>query len=128
MSRRRRHSERGRDLTNSITNDIQPQTFNNLFQSLLPAPVVDPAIEDRRRYHPLKEYAPPQATRRYAAGLVLRGAHALQTKAPIGFRAPNQVMICVRRKQRKEIMHAKRHAGKGGMRKPKRNIWSDIKC
>lgn len=124
---KRRKRQGGRDLTNAITNDYLQPNINQIFNVARPA-VPDQAIEDRRRYHPLKQYAPPQATRRSAARLVLRGAVALGTKAPVGFRAPAKVMLCIRRKQRKEVMHATKNAGKGGLRKPKRNIWSDVKC
>lgn len=48
----------------------------------------------------------------------------------VGFQHPWQVMICVRRKQRREVIHALGHAGSGrkSQRAPKRNFWSEVHC
>lgn len=45
----------------------------------------------------------------------------------IGFDVPKRVAICVRRKQRREVIIAKKLARNGGGAKH-RNIWSDVKC
>lgn len=46
----------------------------------------------------------------------------------IGFANPWQVVICVRRKRRKEVMFATGRAGKGGQKSPKRNWYSEVRC
>jgi len=48
----------------------------------------------------------------------------------IGFQYPWQVMICVRRKRRKEVLHAlKKTGGRGAPhKKPRRNYWSEVRC
>lgn len=48
----------------------------------------------------------------------------------VGFQHPWQVMICIRRKQRKEVMFAIGRAGRGGgfQKKPRRNFWSEVRC
>lgn len=51
-----------------------------------------------------------------------------QTKAIRAFEEPRRVLICVRRQSRKEVLFAKRKAGRGGMRPPRRNYWSSISC
>lgn len=49
----------------------------------------------------------------------------------LGFHAPWQVVICVRRKRRREVMHALRIAGKRGVGRGKtqrRNYYSQVRC
>lgn len=48
----------------------------------------------------------------------------------VGFQHPWQVMICIRRKQRKEVLHAFKKTGSGGgkQRRPRRNFWSEVRC
>lgn len=46
----------------------------------------------------------------------------------IAFNAPRETLVCVRRKRRKEVLHAFKKTGKGGQRKPRRSQWSDTKC
>lgn len=45
--------------------------------------------------------------------------------ATIMFGEPRTVAVCARRKERKEVLIAKRRKGRGGGR---RNQWSDIRC
>lgn len=92
------------------------------------------AVEDRRTYHPLEFFRPartwsggdappvtPKLTPRNKPRPFL--AHGLK------FSAPADVLVCVRRQQRKEVLHALRKTGrgKGGGRK-RRNWWSRIGC
>lgn len=44
------------------------------------------------------------------------------------FKAPARVVVCVRRQQRKEVMFAKKKAGRGGQRRPRFNWWSRVTC
>lgn len=54
----------------------------------------------------------------------------------VGFQFPWQVMICVRRRRRREVLHALNIAGRvfrsggggGGFRHPRRNEWSEVRC
>jgi hypothetical protein len=41
---------------------------------------------------------------------------------------PQRAIVCARRKQRKEVMHAIKRAGKSGQKRPTRNQFSHIKC
>lgn len=45
----------------------------------------------------------------------------------IAFKTPRNVPICVKRKQRKEIMHAKGVAG-GKVKKPRQTYYSQVRC
>lgn len=91
-------------------------------------------IEDRRRWHPLRYLAP-------AATLGSRSARSLVERSPksksvsrfpslrLGFAVPEKVAVCVRRKTRKEVIFAKKVAGKGASaRRRKRNPFSEIRC
>lgn len=51
-----------------------------------------------------------------------------QTKAIRAFAEPDRVLVCIRRQKRKEVLFAKRKAGRGGMRPPRRNWMSYISC
>lgn len=45
------------------------------------------------------------------------------------FELPGRLAICVRRRTRREVLHALRHAGKTGMQRRKRiNFWSNVSC
>lgn len=54
----------------------------------------------------------------------------------VGFQFPWQVMICIRRKRRREVLHALNVAGRifraggggGGFRRPRRNRFSEVRC
>lgn len=56
------------------------------------------------------------------------GRPGRQTKATVSFRVPEAVLICVRRKRRKEVIHALGVAGARGLRKPRRSEFSEISC
>ena len=82
---------------------------------------------DKRRYHPDPTHK-VGATRRKYQRIVADPMRSL--RSPLRFLAPPKVAICVRRKQRREVMHAKRltRRGKSGYGKKQRNFWSMIKC
>lgn len=93
----------------------------------LDRPLVE--VEDRRTsfpavYRPAKRFVgyarlsmpavvPPRSRRRFS--------HVVK------FQDPSGVLICVRRKVRREVLHAKGRAG-GRVRRPRRNEWSNISC
>lgn len=65
--------------------------------------------------------------------IVAPSSPVVESSGPTGafysFTVPQQVMVCVRRKQRKEVMHALGHAGsRKRQAKPKRNETSYIRC
>lgn len=51
-----------------------------------------------------------------------------QTKGKLVFAEPDRVVVCVRRQRRKEVLFAKKRAGKSGLRKPRFNWMSKISC
>lgn len=98
-------------------------------------------IEDRRTFHPLGNARPARFSTGGPSHLTTKDRPAHDrfagirkfnsgTKAAVVFAAPDNVAICVRRKSRREVLFAKRRAGKGGARRraPRRNWFSAIKC
>jgi len=91
---------------------------------------------DRRQFKPDISVRAPGPVKRSQARLTVGGGHKVRGQVSpsslshrVGFAVPNKIAICVRRKQRKEIMHALKHSGKrGGQGKHRRNIWSDVTC
>lgn len=142
MSKSKISRRKGRD-TSVITNTVSvlplslsPPRFRQLeiFPSLQ-------EFEDRRLWHPEDPISPARSftTSRHRLSLVdspSRYQYSLkknyrnlnQTKARISFVDPHRVLVCVRRKVRKEVMHALRHAGRSGQRKPRRNAYSSVSC
>lgn len=102
-------------------------------------------IEDRRFFHPEGFRAPAQTIRsRRSRSLVVSqpSRRALQSAtrstmrswlpgtlpSGIRFQAPEDVVICVRRSIRREVLHAFRKTGRRGQRKPRFSFHSKIKC
>lgn len=88
---------------------------------------------DRRLFNPDKLTPSPGPTKRRFARLSIDPTRKLYGFPHPGlrFNRPDKVAVCVRRKRRREVLHAlrltnKRH-GSGG-RKRRRTPWSNIKC
>lgn len=82
-------------------------------------------LDDRRLYQPDRSTRLPAASRRSAARVVAdpHAIHRLQ------FADPQRVVICARRKIRKEVLHALKRTRKGaGAKHRRKNFWSAIKC
>lgn len=88
-------------------------------------------IEDRRAFHPKPFTQPAGTLKRSAARLVVPKAKTSPRASlphQVAFEAPKHVLICVRRKQRREILFAKRKTRAGAASRKHRNQWSSIKC
>lgn len=100
-------------------------------------------IEDRREWHPEGIRRPARSINQSRHRLVSlstsvprpnRDAFAsLRTLSPqraaiVAFSQPETVATCVRRKQRQEILHAKRKTGKSGQKKPRWTEYSRVAC
>lgn len=116
------------------------------------------AFEDRRTWHPDGPRRPARsfnkwnhrltakslsrsmvgpygATNAIRVGTIARGftrrarpKTATFNRSSVAFQTPSKVLICVRRKQRKEVLFAKRKTGRGGQRRPRFNYYSSISC
>lgn len=100
-------------------------------------------IEDRRLFHPDDTYAPSQSLPTSRTRIITRPRRQARRSGNLngslpkmfqpvavvaGFRVPKKVAICIRRKMRKEVLHALRKAGKVGQKRPRRSYYSDIHC
>lgn len=132
MGRRRRRRAIARASAYSLESLTAPR---------LPRPIVHVApspltvVEDRRQAHPLAFFAP-------AKQIDGTQGHQLVPKRPakrgrsnvvpvrVQFAAPERVVLCVRRKRRKEVLHALKKTGRGGgrQRRRRRTWFSDVSC
>lgn len=127
---------RGRDITNqSLKHRFAPTRFISVVPT---SPIKtnwsrhavlnsDP-IADGRAYRP-DPIRIRGVVRANAANLrITKGA---ELPRGIRFAVPKHIALCVRRKRRREIMHALRRAGRRGIGKNKirrTNFWSKVKC
>lgn len=87
-------------------------------------------IEDRRTWHPQADKRPARSITRSQHKLVIpksSGSRPLPKR--VQFDAPKQVLICIRRKRRKEVLFAKKKTGKGSRaRRHRHNYFSEVIC
>lgn len=86
------------------------------------------SYEDRRTWHPDGPLRSVFAFRRQAKRLVDRANPMWHVRSAIHFADPTRVVVCIRRRIRREVIHALRKNGKRGQGKPKRNFYSSIGC
>lgn len=94
-----------------------------------PLRAVTSRVEDFRHFHPLGPFRPLHASPRSAARVVVRNPRS-PWKAPdvLGFAVPHKVRRCVQRKERREVLFAKRLTRSGSGSPKRRNMWSGISC
>lgn len=128
MARRRSRRSEQRD-HNTIANTFHvlraPTVYSRPRASIL-------SYNDRREFHPDYLFRPVYSRRmddRVVTDVnVNKPFPSKPYKSVFGFASPSKVDLCVRRKQRKEVLFAKRKTGKGA-RAPKRfNFWSNVRC
>lgn len=144
MSKRKRSG--GRD-GNPIANGTLHAGSVSVFDDLQKAP--SPVGGDRRYWHP--EDAPTYRAERYISGAPARVVVSRPPKRPqtrskllsdpwalsarpvvslpssVRFETPKATPICVRRQQRREVLHAKGRAG-GKVSKPTMKTYSSVRC
>lgn len=130
-----------------------PRPVSVVARSYGPDEILDLPITDRRLFYPV----PPPALRpTYRAPALINGSPARVVAPPLQKRAtrrsltsqqpfkphkplripagrllfdqPEKVAVCVQRGVRKEVLHAKRIAGRKNLAKPKRGPSSSISC
>nr|QJB20757.1 MAG: hypothetical protein [Microvirus sp.] len=118
MSKRRRRSKKiqgGRDLLTPIANRSRLPRRNPLIRDLSQV-LLDIARlsgQDRRRFNPTKKFMPAQSVSGMTAPRKIQKYKPL-AYAKEQFSDPRKVTICIRRKQRKEVLHALGKNGKNG--------------
>lgn len=92
------------------------------------------SFEDRRAWHPLGQAAPArsfsQTRHRLTIPAKSRFFPGPRLSNVVGFVNPQRILICVRRRIRREVIHALRFAGRGRgkQRPPRRSEYSSIHC
>lgn len=109
-----------------------PRSLTPLLRDFTPAAPLR-LIDDRRTYHPLKHFRPAKQLSGHPVGPVVVKTPSNKNRAFIAhqlrFAAPKKTLFCVRRKQRKEVLHALKKVGKGkGGGRKRRNWYSNIGC
>lgn len=144
MARSRRFSNSTRDVVTPISNQrlryVLP--IRSILTSLLPAirPAYDlyrsvskrlTSYEDRRTFSPLpKAIRVPRSFDRYTQLAISKPSsrHLAYPSHGISFKDPDRVLVCVRRHQRREVLHALHKTGRGGQSKPRWTAWSGVRC
>lgn len=112
---------------------IRDHPWPQAIVSVSPGPLDE--VEDNRVWRPDVLRAP--GVRGLAPARLLSGAPArLQSLSepsrpswPLGFQEANKVVRCMRREQRKQVLHALNKTGKGsGYGKKSRNVYSNVRC
>lgn len=123
-------------IANELDSLLSPPPSRRWNPSAIRSPLVE--VEDRRTFHPLLDQRPVRSLRKWAVRLVAKPpkgrAAAKLTARPNVFRfsfgrQPEHVAICIRRSQRKEVLHALKKTGKGsGRSHRRRGQYSDVRC
>lgn len=131
MARRNRRSSKTSRSNPYLKRDDIYITNLRLLSNLRP-------IEDRRLFHPQGVHRPARSftnpRHRLRSVRVKKNPKKVQNTAypsfHIGFEAPKRVLVCVRRKQRREVIHALGYSGRGVGRKrrSRRSEYSSINC
>lgn len=113
----------------------QRDLFTPIANLRLLAPRVSPVdlrvFEDRRTFSPVRHQvrSPGVFSRRDQRRLV-DGPALSRDRLParLQFAVPDKVVLCVRRKRRREVLFATRRTRSGRGRARRRNMWSAVKC
>lgn len=132
VAKRNKSSNLGRGVTRTANLRL-PLDFSEVFPSPRPVFSVQPSlpnlplieVEDRRRYHPSGDRR--SALNQNGRQHTLKASGTL-THPRVGFEDAQRVLVCVRRKTRKEVLHARRKTGKTGQKRPRFNYLSSITC
>lgn len=127
----------GKSRSNKGGRDVLTPTPSLAFR--LPRPTSPLTLfEDRRLHHPEQAQRPAlsfrgakhtlSVTTNTPKKIIGRFGDRSQTKGTVIFSAPKSVLVCVRRKTRKEVLHAFKKTGRAGQKKPRRNWLSSISC
>jgi len=131
MARRRKHNYGSDADANDIANDPFHQSNIQTYLRSLSAPAKPSPLSDLRVYHPLANLRPAAATDRSARQVRERSTFNPRRSlfGRFEFITPKAVVVCMRRKVRKEVWHALKLKRRGrGSYRPRLTQWSKIKC
>lgn len=126
------YTQAGRDIQKLIAKRSLPLSeYKDDWYRKRHSAVTDRSVEDRRVFHPEGEYRAPRSIVGGYTRFVPRASSSLrrdQVPESLGFYEPNKVLVCVRRKIRRQVLHAKGIAGGRGFNPPRFNFWSSVSC
>lgn len=148
MGRRQRSKSRDRghsDDYQDLENELLAAPARPSPPAALRPPARSALIDDRRRWDPgdtprdafgrqARVVMSPKASpkNRQRSGVKFKHLEGNFPRALLrevqSFQDPRRVMICVRRKSRREVLFAIRKTGKGARSRKRRNEWSNVKC
>lgn len=100
--------------------------FVGALEDFLESPGPLREYQDRRTWSP-GHYSPPVVIGGKGARLSMPSRPFEGFSPVIRFREPERTLVCVRRQQRREVMHARGKAG-GRVSAPRRREFSDVSC
>jgi len=139
-NRRNNHSKPDERDDSSIASDhlselLRPPKIQHTAPVAIPSPAkmlknTLRQIEDRRTFHPQGNKRPARSLNRSQHKLVLADKKTNpRLSNRVQFDAPKRVLICIRRKMRKEVLFAKAKTGKGARaRRHRQSYFSEVKC
>lgn len=92
------------------------------------------AVDDRRFFDPAGPLRPAYSFGRDARRIIAKSSpvgslrNDTNLSARVGFAVPKRVAVCVRRQQRKEVIHALGKQGAGARARRRRSVWSNVDC
>lgn len=138
MARRRKHNTVGGRDRKLITNQRLPRRdILNLLNSLSPTPLRRQRLVqfpthyslDARLYRPnRRRFNPPRMVSGGYAPFSYRQQKGYQTHGRYMFQMPRRTLVCVRRKQRREVIFATGRGGRNRARRYNRSVTSNISC
>lgn len=85
-------------------------------------------ISDRRIFHPDRLVRNAVSTLNAPHALAVANPYSRKLSSNVRFQNPHKVLVCIRRKIRKQILFAKGGAGSRKMRRPTYNYYSSVRC
>lgn len=120
---------------------IANEPLASLLRPVLPAPRLTYRFSNLLDLEDHRRFTPHQDTRLFSKRITGGAVSRHVTKAPpkaaparsalaahMYHEVPNNVVVCVRRKRRREVLHALRQVRSGRGRSKRRNWRSDIRC
>lgn len=104
----------------------RPVYLSSVLPSSSPLSFPVTAVDDRRHFHFDRAARPAVAVQRVATRLAAR--RDFKFSHAVKFMIPEAVAICVRRKQRREVLFSIKKNGRNGGRRYRRNIFSSVGC
>lgn len=124
--------------TRGVSNSITANSLRFVLSSVLNPLTIQPRellrlYEDRRTWSPEKPSA--RVPRSFSRPTQLRGTSDTRSShsakfppSAQAFKNRDEVLMCVRRRVRKEVLHALKKTGRGGQKSPRWNAWSQVHC